>query len=279
MDEYKYTDINGIKIAYRETGAGRSGRPVVLVHGFASFSYTWLSLVKLLPRNHRYVAIDMKGFGYSDKPKDGKYSAQDQSEILVEFINKLGLNNSIIIGHSFGGMVSLLTLISGKLKSPATGLVLVDPAAYFGHMPEFIEKLRIPIAGKLALELSPNRTLVDWVLKEVFYDHAKITEEMMQNYEDYLSQPDAKETLLTCASQFTSQNVKDAHENFDKVNVRTLVISGVDDNLIPVQESYNFQRDLPSMTLEVIPQCGHSPQEECPKETAKFISEYLANIR
>jgi pimeloyl-ACP methyl ester carboxylesterase len=275
MKKYKSININNVNIAYREEGRGQ---PVILVHGFAASSYTWLTLVRSLPSGFRYIALDLKGFGHSDKPRDKNYSAYDQAKILTEFINELDLDNVVIIGHSFGGMVSLVSLISNSIKNRVAGLVLVDTVAYFKHIPDFIAKLRIPVASMLGLELFSPRELVLQVLKEVFYDHSKITEEMISAYAENLGLPEAKRSLVRSASQFASEEMKHIHEKFNQIRVPTLIISGSADRVIPVEESYVLKHELPHVELKVIPQCGHSPQEECPQETAATISEFLANI-
>ncbi len=275
MQEYRSIDISGINIAYREDGRGR---PVILVHGFASSSYTWLSLVRLLPSGFRYIAPDLKGFGRSDKPRDKNYSAYDQAKLLAGFINKLDLNDAVIIGHSFGGIVSLISLISDDIKNRAAGLVLIDTVAYLKHIPDFIAKLRIPVRNMLGLELSPPRELVGRALGEAFYDRSKITEEMISAYAENLRLPGAKRSLIRSASQFVSGDIKRIHEKFNLIRVPALVIIGRDDRLIPAEESYALKREIPRVELKVIPRCGHSPQEECPRETAAIISEFLAKI-
>lgn len=274
MLSYKFITINNINIAYRETG---HGRPVILVHGFASSSYTWLSLVKLLPSGMRYIALDLKGFGRSDKPRDKNYSAYDQAKILTEFINELDLDNMVIVGHSFGGIVSLISLISDNIRKRVAALILIDSVAYFNHIPDFIAKLRVP-EGRLGLKLFSPRALVVPTLKEVFYDHSKITEEMVGVYAENLAMPDAKRSLLRSASQFISKDLIHIHEKFRRINVPTLIISGGADRIIPVEESYALKRELPHVELKVIPECGHSPQEECPQETATIISAFLSTI-
>jgi pimeloyl-ACP methyl ester carboxylesterase len=276
MQEYKFININKLNIAYREEGRGQ---PVILVHGFASSSYTWLTLVRSLPSGFRYIALDLKGFGRSDKPRDKNYSAYDQAKILTEFINKLGLDNIVIIGHSFGGIVSLVSLISNKIKNRVVSLVLIDSVAYFNHIPDFIAKLSIPVANILGLELLPPRKLVLQVLEEVFYDHSKITEEMISAYAENLSDLEAKRSLIRSASQFVSKDMKHIHEKFNQVQVPVLIISGGADRLIPIEESYALEHALPHVELKVIPKCGHSPQEECPQETANIISGFLARSR
>ncbi len=275
MQKYKSININNVNIAYREEGRGR---PVILVHGFASSSYTWLSLVRSLPSGFRYIALDLKGFGRSDKPRDKNYSAYDQARILTEFINKLDLNNVVIIGHSFGGVVSLVSLISNNIKNRVSGLVLIDSVAYFTHIPDFITKLNIPVTNILWLKLFPPRELVLQTLEEVFYDRSKITEEMISAYAENLSSPEARRSLIRSASQFVSKDMKHIHEKFNQIRIPALIISGGADRLIPIEESYALKNDLPHVELRVIPKCGHSPQEECPQETAEIVSEFLAKI-
>jgi len=276
MQEYKTINIDKLNIAYREEGRGQ---PVILVHGFASSTYTWLSLVRLLPSGFRYIALDLKGFGRSDKPRDKNYSAYDQAMILTEFINKLGLDNVVIIGHSFGGIVSLVSLMSNKIKNKVVSLVLIDSVAYFNHIPDFITKLSIPVANILGLELLSPRKLVLQVLEEVFYDHSKITEEMINAYSENLGYIEAKRSLIRSASQFVSKDMRHIHEKFNQIRLPVLIISGGADRLIPIEESYALERELPHVELKVIPKCGHSPQEECPQETAEIISAFLEKTR
>ncbi len=273
MQKYRSININDINIAYREEGRGR---PVILIHGFASSSYTWLSVVRSLPPGFRYIALDLKGFGRSDKPRDKNYSAYDQARILTEFINKLNLDNVFLIGHSFGGIVSLVSLMSSNIRNRVAGLVLIDAVAYFKHIPDFITKLSIPVAGILGLELFSPRQLVLQVLEEVFYDRSKITEEMIKAYEENLRSPEAKTSLVRSAYQFVSKDMQHIHEKFNQIRIPALIISGGADRLIPIEESYALARDLPHVELKIIPRCGHSPQEECPQETGKIISAFLA---
>ncbi len=168
-----------------------------------------------------------------------------------------------------------MDFLSKKIKNRVSGLVLIDAVAYYKHIPNFIAGLRIPIANMFKLELTSSRVLVRDVLKEVFYDHSKITDELINQYAESLSSAEAKRSLIRSASQFVSEEMKHVHSKFNQITIPTLVISGVDDRLIPIEESYGLKRSLPHVELKVIPQCGHSPQEECPHETAKLVSKFL----
>ncbi len=274
MQKYKSIDLAGLEIAYREKGRGR---PVVFVHGFASSSHTWLDLIPLLPAARKYIALDLKGFGRSAKPEDKNYSAYDQAKLLTGFLNQLDLKAPVLVGHSWGGIVTLLALLENNLKNPVSGMVLINSVAYFKHVPDFIKTLRPPLGTLLALLPTPQ-VLVRQVLQEVFYDRKKITEELISAYAENLSSPEAKKSLVATAAQFVSDDLKEVHKKFKKIHIPTLVINGADDRVIPVEESYALKRDLPQVELKTIPMCGHSPQEECPQETAALLAKFLAQV-
>ena len=65
-----------VKLFYQEEG---SGRPLLLIHGFGTSTYTWRRVAPELATNHRVIAVDLKGFGQSDKPMDDRYSVFDQA--------------------------------------------------------------------------------------------------------------------------------------------------------------------------------------------------------
>jgi pimeloyl-ACP methyl ester carboxylesterase len=275
MLEYKTITIDHINIAYREQG---QGRPVLFVHGFASSSHTWLSLIKLLPAGPRYIALDLKGYGRSDKPQDKKYSAYDQARILVAFINELELDPPVLAGHSFGGIVSILALLMDHIRKPAAGLVLINPVAYFKRVPDFIKTLRPPLGNILALALPISRVLVCQMLEKVFYDRSKINQELISAYSENLLSSEARKSLVASAAQFVSKDLEGPHKKFSQIRIPALILSGADDRVIPIEESYSLKRDLPHAELKTIPMCGHSPQEECPEETAAFVAGFLEKI-
>jgi pimeloyl-ACP methyl ester carboxylesterase len=116
------------------------------------------------------------------------------------------------------------------------------------------------------------------VLGEVFYDPTKITDELINAYSENLRSSEAKKSLVTSATQFAFTDRKHPHKKFDQIRIPVLILSGADDRVIPIEESYSLKRDLPQAELKTIPMCGHSPQEECPEETAAFVSKFLAKV-
>ncbi len=270
--ERKYITVDGIHIEYFDYG---EGMPLVCLHGFASYSITWHDLSKRLQGEYRIIAFDLKGFGFSDKPNDEKYRATDQAYLLIKCMKALDLPECAIVGHSYGGLIALLMLLSGKLSVKVSRLILIASVGYYSKIPEFIIPLKVPLMNKLLLEKANLQLLSRVILKHVFYNHNKIPEKLVQAYANVLHNNTAKRSLIKSAKYFTHQSSKCASSRFSLVSVSTLILWGVDDALIPVQDSYKFKNAIPNSSLIVIPECGHSPQEECPQIVTSHIRQFM----
>jgi len=275
MNTNKSICLNGINLNYSDEG---NGQPVLFIHGFASHSVTWNKLIPCLPKRKRYITIDLKGFGLSDKPADNKYSAYEQAILVIDFIHALKLKNIVLAGHSYGVFIALLMVLLPQMQSTVSALILIDSVGYFQNIPAFIATLRIPILSKIALDALNPELLAKTVLEKVYYDKSKITHELIDDYAKVLYTEGAKLSLVKSAESFVSGIIKSVHQEFTSITTPTLIIWGIDDLFIPVVNSYQFRHDLQKAELAVIPECGHSPQEECPEETAKFITQFLNNL-
>ena len=271
-DSYKYIDINGISIAYTDSG---NGRTILFVHGFASFSYTWQKMMQCLPENLRLVALDLKGCGYSEKVCDGYLSPFDQSQILDQFIQKLDLKNIFLIGHSMGGAISLLALFNHEIRERVRKLVLIDTAGLFQKIPDFIDDLSIVSPSNPLLKLTDEDLMAKLVLEQIFYDRKKITGEIIKEYADVLRLKNAKECIIGAAKQIAIANIRSFHKKMSALKIPTLLIWGEKDAIIDLEDAFLFFHDLPGAKLKIIPECGHCPQEEQPEKTAQIIGKFL----
>lgn len=270
--DYKYVTLQGVNIAYKDRGAGQ---PMLMLHGFASFAYTWDPLIKLFGDQFRFISIDQKGWGYSEKKCDGNLSPHDQAKIITEFIYKFDLDNIILVGHSMGGAASLITLFDNAVRKRVDRLILVDSAGFFQHLPKFIEEISQSSSESLIVKYVNEEVLAHMVLTEVYCDPGKIKEETIKQYGAVLRQPGAKECMIAASTQVAIANQHFFHGMLHTIDVPVLIIWGEEDYIIDVEDAFHFHRDLPDSVLKIIPRCGHSPQEEMPEETAGLIAEFL----
>ena len=268
---------NGIKIKYDEIG---DGDPIILLHGFGASSYSWRNASEPLSQKNRLFLIDLKGFGLSDKPFDNKYSISGQAEIIISFIQKNNLQNLILIGHSTGGAVALQTALQYiKMENnPIKSLVLVDSPAYKQRLPLFVQILKIPIVNKFVLAFFPAKICTKLVLKKCFFDDTKITDEMVKNYGCFFDLAGSSHALIATAKELVPKNIDEITSKYKDIQIPALVIWGEYDEIVPFSIGQRLNQAIPNSKLVVIPDCGHMPQEEKPKETIKIISGFLDSI-
>lgn len=121
----EYVDLRGYRMAYREWGDPSANEAVVMVHGITSSSLTWIRVAPALARGRRVIAVDLKGHGDSDRPETG-YGLSDQATEVAELCSELRLKDVCLIGHSWGGAISLF--VATDTRRPLRRLVLEDPA-------------------------------------------------------------------------------------------------------------------------------------------------------
>ncbi len=272
VKDYKYVKINKVSIAYTEHG---EGTPVLFVHGFASFSFSWMKLIECLPSGFRYITIDLKGYGYSEKKCDAHLAIYDQAIILAAFIRRMHLHDVVLVGHSMGGIISLVALFNAKVRALVSRLVLIDSAGMFLKLPDFIDDLAAISPQNVLLKFAQEDLMAAMVLREAYHDESKITPAVVKEYADILRQPNAKECLISAAKQISIANQRYLIDNLHHLDLPKLIIWGENDRIISVEDAFLFLHELPNAELKIIPDCGHSPQEEKPEIIAGLIREFL----
>jgi pimeloyl-ACP methyl ester carboxylesterase len=257
---------------------GRGAKPALLLHGFGASLEMWRDIQPYLEPHLLLHLADMKGFGLSSKPDDGRYSIEHQAAVMASFIEELDLKGLCLIGHSYGGAVSLATYLklaqrksAGRVKS----LVLIASPATVQSLPFFVWPLRTPVLNLLA-RLAPSRSRARFVLSHICYDPRMATEERVDRYARFHDLPGSHHALIAAAEQIVPENPDAVLARLAAIAVPTLIIWGQHDRVI-----YRWQADLlkeriPDSKLVVIPRCGHIPHEECPEQTARQILNFLA---
>src|SRR5512143_2336300 len=121
--EARYETVDGHRLRYVRAG---HGSPVVLVHGFGSSLYTWKDLIAGLAADHDVVALDLPGFGLSDRPPD--LSIEVLPRAVVGLMDRLQIRSAALVGSSMGG--AAVAIVAGRRPERASALVLVDAAGF-----------------------------------------------------------------------------------------------------------------------------------------------------
>jgi pimeloyl-ACP methyl ester carboxylesterase len=254
------------------------GRPILLLHGFATSSFTWQGVEPELSKRHRVIEVDLRGFGASDKPIDDRYSVFDQADAIEAFIEQENLKDLTIVGHSFGGGVTLaLALRSAERGNPRIrNIVLIDSIAYKQPIPIFFKLLQVPMLGEVSMALVPPEVQAAQGLRLAYYDHDKITKRAVAEYASTLYSPAAKHALAKTVEQLIPPNLEEIADRYKTIKLPALVIWCKEDKVVPSFFAPRLKADLPSAELIVFSNCGHMPQEEKPLDTARAIEGFLS---
>lgn len=254
-----------------------SGPPLIALHGFGGSSYSWHAIRAELSAGHTVYAFDLKGFGQSPKPRDGKYSVHDQAAVILRYIADHHLTSITLIGHSFGGGVALATAVALEEQQPGalSKLVLIDAASYTQNLPWFVDSLRWPIIGPISQHLLTSRKQVKMVLEYSYYDKKQITKEQIEAYSAALRMPGGKYALRETAKQIVPKDIADLSSRYSHIKAPTLILWGEEDKVVPLANGVRLSKAIPNSTLLTIPRCGHIPHEELPDALRKPLADFL----
>jgi len=264
-----------IKLAVEKAG---SGEPILFLHGLGTSAYTWRHILPEFAKTNRVIAIDLKGFGASDKPDDEKYSVIDQAALVRAFIEQENLQNLTVIGHSFGGGVTLaLALDLAESKSRRLKqIVLMDTIAYKQTLPIFFQILNTPAIGPISMHLIPPEVQITEALNIAYHDDKAIPAASVIEYAQPLYAPEAKEALRKTVQQIIPPNIEDYAQRYKSIQLPTLILWCQHDKIIPLAFGRRLALDIKGASLNVIKDCGHMPQEERPAETIRAVRDFLS---
>jgi len=263
-----------VRLYYKEEG---KGSPLLLIHGFGASSYTWRHIAPELAREHRVIAVDLKGFGQSDKPFDERYSVFDQADLLAQLIVDKKLHNLTLVGHSFGGGVALLLALRDdpRLHGRVSKLVLLDTIAYPQNVPVFFRLLDVPVVSQLGVSMVPPEVQTRVALRIAYFDNSKIDADEVETYAAPLKTAAGKHAIIDSARQIVPDGLSELSERYNSIKLPTLILWCDHDRIVPLGIGLKLRRTLPNSTFRLVEDCGHMPQEEQPETTLKLIQAFL----
>ncbi|HSK79307.1 MAG TPA: alpha/beta fold hydrolase [Thermoanaerobaculia bacterium] len=252
------------------------GEPVVLLHGFGASTYAWRKVLPGLAKEFEVIAIDLNGFGYTQRPKDREsYTREGQTRLVLGVMDALGIGKAHFVGHSYGGAITLWT--ASRHPERVRSMVLVDSAA-----PTYPEDRRSSLAAFRSLSLLFVRGValrpgaVRRALERSVYDDSIVTPELVQGYFDRLRIEGLGDAYhgLTAPSRSRPETV-----DLRTIDVPALLVWGAEDELVPVHLGRGASGLLPRSTFEVLEKTGHLPMEERPEELLGLMLPFLERQR
>jgi len=259
-----FENVCGARVHYVDRGYGPA---IVLLHGFASSLEIWRSIIPDLAQTHRVVAVDLKGFGWTDCP-EGDYSQRAQAQLVWALLERLGIERAALVGHSWGASVALGMALSASER--ATHLALYDAWAY---------EAQLTFVFRWSRMLGVGEALFGWydsswarnTLSLGFHRPGQVTSQMISNLKWRMDRPGARAAAL---ATLRAMHFAEQERDYRSLDRPALVLWGQHDAIAAPAFGRQLAADLRG-ELIIFPQCGHFPMIEAADESTAALRNFL----
>jgi len=262
----RWANLNGLKIRYLESGKPND-RHILFIHGLGSSADRWLGIPDALSANFHTIALDLPGFGKSDKPTTMDYTIENFKKTIVDFINLLRINDgkTSIVGHSLGGYIAAEVAIENN--NQVERLVLIDSSGMLKKPTPLLEEY-------LKVAMNPTEDKVRKVFEQMVADPARIPSKLVEGFISRINSPNAK-----YAFKSTLQNSANTQIGLGRLklieNIPTLILWGIEDKVIPPGHSKLFKEAILNSQIKIIQDAGHAPFAEKPDQICEILHNFL----
>jgi 2-hydroxymuconate-semialdehyde hydrolase len=262
----RVVDIDGYGVHYVEQGAGPA---IVLIHGFGGHTYHFRNIMPLLARDHRVGALDLKGYGYSQRDAHAGLSFTDQVVMVRKLMQRLGIDRAVIVGHSMGGAVA--RRFAATYPEATEALVLMASVTGEEHLPR-----RMP-AAPLIKPLVPLGAglMAGRILKASYYDPSCVTPEVREEF----LRPARLRGSMDGIFQSMRDRASDAPVDDARITMPVLLLYGAHDGVVPLSAAQRIRERLPHARLVVVERASHQLYDERPEECARIVEEFLREAK
>lgn len=272
--DVQYVVIHGYRRAFRIQG---SGPALLLLHGLACDSSTWLPVMDQLAKRFTVIAPDLLGHGESDKP-DADYSLGGYANGMRDLLTILGIDRATVVGHSFGGGVAMQ--FAYQFPERTERVVLISAGGLGREVTPMIRFLTVP-GSSAALQLATFRPWRPWVSKSLgLMSHLPLSltrdlDEVARIYESL------GDTATRAAVQRLTSHVLDWRGQYVTIRDRgylarlmpVMVIWGRDDHVLPASHAHAAPTDFSD--VHVLDDSGHFPHKDHPDEVVRLLNEFV----
>jgi len=270
-------DLPGAEaVNYVEIG---EGEPIIFVHGIAGCWRNWLENLPYFGRTHRAIALDLPGFGDSPLPS-WEISMANYGRLIHDFCERLGLEQvAALVGNSMGGFIGTEAVIEEPERFER--LVLISAAGisfaeWQGRTFDATGRL-----VKAAIPFLSGDRRVYWTrprgrklaFGRLFRNPNKLRPELLaEQVRPGLQAPAFSEALTKIWGY-------DTRERLPEIEIPTMVVWGLNDQIVPVEGAIGYHRLIPHSRLEIFERTGHLPMLERPQRFNPLLEEFIESSR
>lgn len=278
--DVNYSQVKNINIAYIDQGSGDN--TLLLIHGLGTYAKGWIKNIDALATNNRVIAVDLPGYGKSDKGYY-KYTMDFYAKVLTELLDNLGIEKVTPIGHSMGGQIAMTMALD--YSDRVDKLVLISPAGFerfkdgegdwmIGAMtPDFVKD-------------TPIRS-IDTNLRYNFYETPEDAEFLITERIQLRGASDFDRYCYAVSKNVQAMIDGYVYDRFGQISQPTLILWGENDELIPNRFLHaGWTKDIAKIGAEeipnnktvIFPHCGHFVQFEKSDEANNAIIDFIQKM-
>ncbi len=264
-------NINGVQLHYLAAG---QGEPVLLLHGWPTSSFLWRNVMGPMAETHRVIALDLPGFGKSDKPLDASYSFRYYRRVLDGFVEALDIDKLGLVVHDLGGPIGLYWACQNldRITKLACLNTVVYPEVSWAVL-AFGLMCRLPGVRSI---LTSRRGLRA-AMRLGVADSKRLSADAIKGVEEPFMSRDARQALLKAGTGLSPKGMREIAERLPGYKGPVRVIYGERDRILPDigKTARRLAGDLPQTKVTALPDCGHFLQEERPIEIGRMLGEFF----
>jgi pimeloyl-ACP methyl ester carboxylesterase len=247
---------------------GSGGIPIVFLHGFDSSMLEFRQIMPIIALHNEVWAIDLLGFGFTERLPDCPFSSQSIRTHLQAFWQTKIQQPMILVGVSMGGAAAIEFTLN--YPEAVDQLVLIDSAGF--TQPPAMGKFLIQPLGKLATKFLSSPKVRKSVSEKAYFDRAFVTTDAQLCAALHLEMPRWSEALI----DFTrSGGYGYLLDRLSEIQQQTLILWGKQDRILGTKAAALFVQNLPNSQLQWIDNCGHVPHLEQAQLTAQLILDFI----
>ena len=266
------TQVNSLNLHYLAAG---QGDPILLLHGFPTSSHLYRNILPELAATHRAIALDLPGYGLSDKPLDIKYDYEFYADTLSGLLDALDIQRAHLVVHDLGGPAGLYWAVHNPQRVSSIVILntLVFPEVHW-TVTAFLLALRTP--GLRDFLVSPKGLVATMKLGVVHKD--RMNRATLTPYTATFETKPARKALIKAGGGLGIGGLAKIAKKLPTLEAPLRLIYGEKDRVLPdvAKTMRRLQELRPDAELTALPDCGHFLQEDAPEQIAELIAEFLS---
>ncbi len=268
------------RIFYKEAGQTNAAPPIIFIHGIGagSSSFMWRKNFDDLSKHFHVYALDLLGFGFSDKPAAAPYGANLYVELISDFIRDVVRGPANVVASSLGAAYAVQ--VGDEHPELIQALILNAPAGYasLNNRPgmagaAFYGLLQSPVLGTSFYNvMASERSIREYAQKTLFYDYKRVTDRLVAHLYATSHQPGAQYAIAAFLSGYLNLDMTGA---FSRLQQPIVLVWGKQDATVPVTKALELLQLNSKVRLEVFDFCRTMPEQEHPEKFNTLVLESL----